>query len=219
MKYLYILILSCTALLSTNLAAQSHQKGTLSLQLGFDAGGHGVEYQSKYNGSIMEQDTSGTVTTQMHLGMHYNFTNWLSGGFKIGSGAYLEDPENAEADGNTLTNFALDLRFYPVNKENFNWFAGIEAGGSRLEINRIYTFVIPFYYQYEYAGNRLELYSGINWYFLKFMGINTRLGFSSHRLTMQDYAINGASQDMDNIDNTLRTRGVHFQLGLSFKIN
>lgn len=199
--------------------AQSHQKGTLSFQLGFDAGAHGVKYESKYDGVVIDDDTSGAATTMLYFSTHYNFAKWFSAGFNLSRGSYLEDPDNAEADGNTLGIFAFDFRFYPINKENFNWFAGLELGASNLEINRKYIFIIPFNTSYTYASGHSELYTGINWYFGKIVGINTRLGYSRHNFLMTDYKINGDNQDLDDFDNTLMTRGLHFRIGLSVKIN
>ncbi len=215
-----LLLISFLSLMFGSIAnSQSHERGTLSFQLGFDAGAHGVRYESKLDGTVIEDDTSGAATTMMYFSTHYNFAKWFSAGINLCRGSYIEDPENAEADGNSLGTFAFDFRFYPSNKERFNWYAGIELGASRLEINRIYYFLIPFQMSYSYASPHSEIYTGINWYFGKVVGLNTRLGYSRHNFLMTEYEINGESQNIDDYDNTLFTRGVNFRIGLSVKIN
>jgi hypothetical protein len=214
MKKLLILLFSNLILLFSN--AQSHNQGAFSFTLGYDAGIHGVTYTSEYNSTIVDQDTSGSATRMAHLTASYNIFKFMSIGLDLRSGSYLEDPENATANGNKVSMSALNLRFYPVNKDKFAWYIGPTFGFSRLEINRIYTFIVSIPAQYRFKSGHFGLETGFNWYFVKNFGMNFALGYSSQNFNMYYYRLNGEEQDLSNYENTLKTAGVHMNIGLSY---
>lgn len=217
MKKLFFLVCS---LVYANGFSQSHDNGTLSFQVNFDAGYHSTESESSYMGTVYDQGTSVAGTTMAGLTMHYNFVKWFSAGFNFSFGSYIEDPENAEADGNKVSFISVDARFYPVNKDKFNWFAGIEYGYSGLEINRKVSLLNTVNtIQYNYTSPHLGLYTGFNWYFANFIGLNFQVGMSNHQFDLKEYSINGTNQDLTNYEIKLNTVGPHIKLGLSFKIN
>lgn len=217
MKYVFVLL---AFVLSHVAIAQSHQAGTLSAQLGFDAGVHGTVTENRYNNNLVSQDTSAAATTLANLSVSYSITKWLSAGFTFSGGKYIEDPDNAEANGNSIAIYGASLRLYPANKDKFNWWLGADFGKAGLEINRIYTiFSTPLDNQYLFKGNHLSFNTGINWYFANFMGLHFTMGYSQHKFNLEEYNIEGTAQDLTNTDYTLNTKGAQFKLGLSFKIN
>lgn len=199
--------------------AQGHSAGTISFQLGFDAGIHGTVYEAKYNGTTVDQDTSGAGTTLFQFNAQYNILKWLSAGFSFHGGSYIEDPDNAEADGNKISTFAFDLRFYPVNKDKFTWYLGFNYGAAKLEINRRYTIITTFPVQYRFKGPDMRILTGFNFYFSKNVGLNLGLAYSTHNFKMTEYTVNNNPFDLTNYDNHLITRGAHISLGLSLRFN
>jgi hypothetical protein len=207
-------------LISSMALAQSHNNGTLSAQIGFDAGVHGTVTENRYNNTVVSQDTSAAGTTLANISVSYSITKWLSAGLTFSGGKYIEDPDNAEANGNSIAVYGVSLRLYPANKDKFNWWLGADFGKAGLEINRIYTiFSTPIDNQYVFKGNHMSFNSGINWYFANFMGIHFTMGYSQHKFTLDEYNIEGTAQDLTNTNYTMNTKGAQFKLGLSFKIN
>jgi hypothetical protein len=210
--------------ITINLAAQSHESGTLSFQLGYDVGVHRTDYTSKLNGVQISQNKSTAATTIVMFGAQYNLVKFLSFGLNFGAGGYLENPENAEADGNSYRALSIDLRLYPVNKDKFNWFLGPRLGTSGLKIRRKVSQLggqpIPTVSQESrYNSPHFGVYTGFNWYLLSFLGLNGQIGYTSHNFLMKSYSVNGTSQNLSNFDNRLKVSGVHIQFGLSVKIN
>ena len=213
-KSIYLIIV-CFPLIGV--FGQSHERGTFSFTLGYDAGVHGVAYNSEYNGNKLDQDTSAAGTRMGHLTASYNLFKFMSIGLDLRSGGYVEDPENATANGNRVSMTGINLRFYPVNREKFAWYIGPSFGISRLEINRIYTFIISIPAKYRYSAGHFGLETGFNWYFAKNFGMNFALGYSGQNYRMYYYSLNNEEQDLTNFDNTLQTIGIHMNLGLAFR--
>lgn len=199
--------------------AQSHDKGTVSFQLNLDLGAHGTNYTATYKGTQIENKDDGAATVLMMINASYNPVKFLSIGINTGFGSYLEDPENAEADGNRNRRFGLDVKTYYLNNDRFNMFLGAQAGASGLEINRKTVIVAPIYstQQYKYTSPFFDVHTGFNWYFAKFIGMNMQLGYSAHNFKMKKATISGTQIDLTDYENRLKTRGIRMQVGASIK--
>lgn len=202
--------------LSSIAFGQAQDKGVISFSAGYDAGIHGTIYTSQYqNNSPTAPDTSAAGTQLFRLNAHYNIFKFLSAGIDFRTGSYVEDPENAIAAGNKVSMYGLSLRLYPVNKDKFVWYIGANFGGSRLTINRIYTFIISVPAQNKFKSPHSSFETGFNWYFTEKIGINFGLGYSSQNFLMTYSKWNGEEQDLSDWTNKLTTKGIHFNLGLA----
>jgi hypothetical protein len=207
----FVLFIACNFI-----SAQALDKGSFSFNLGVDAGVHGTEYTSYFNDNLAAgPDTSAAGTTLVRLNAQYSFVKWFSAGLDFRAGNYLEDPDNMEADGNSVSLFAISARFYPVNRDKFNWFLGTSFGRSRLEINRKMN-VLSIPLKYNFSSGHFGLETGINWYIIKKFGINFNLGYMRQNYAMNEFRINGNEQDLSNFENSLKTLGVNVGLGFSF---
>ena len=145
--------------LSSVAFGQAQDKGVISFSVGYDAGIHGTIYTSQYqNNSPTTPDTSAAGTQLFRLNAQYNIFKFLSAGLDFRTGSYIEDPENATAAGNKVSMYGLSLRLYPVNKDKFVWYVGANFGGSRLTINRVYTFIISVPAQYKFKSSHTVQY-------------------------------------------------------------
>jgi hypothetical protein len=188
------------------------------MQLDYSAGAHLSVYESRYNGTLLDVDSSGVATSMVFFNAQYSVLDFLSVGAYIGAGSYIEDPENEIAKGNKIRAFGLDLRGYPVNKDKFNWYLGTKLGYSTLEINRsaLNGFITT---QANFGSGQFSGFTGFNWYFANFMGINFELAYLKHNFLMNEYYINGSSQNISSLENRLNVKGILVNIGLSFKIN
>lgn len=201
------------------LFGQAQDQNIISFSAGYDAGIHGTLYTSQYqNNDPSSPDTSAAGTQMFKLNGQYNIFKFLSAGFDLGIGAYMEDPENASAAGNRISTYALSLRLYPVNKDKFVWYFGADIGGSRLTINRVITFIVAIPVQYKWKSPHYRFDTGFNWYFTDRIGMNFGIGYSTHNFLMTYYEIDGEEQDLTNWTNRLKTKGVHLNLGLAFHL-
>ena len=198
--------------------SQSHNKGTLSFNLGYDVGLHGTVSEYSYNGILIDQDTSAAGTKMVRFDVQYNMLKFLSLGLNYRGGSYIEDPDNAEANGNKVNMTSIGLRLYPVNKDKFTMYFGLNFGGSNLEINRIYTFFVSTKHRYIWRSPHFSADMGFNWYFAKNIGLNFALGYSGQNFNLEEYYIEGTRQDLTNQEHTFLTKGIHVNLGLAFHV-
>ncbi|MFN4121962.1 MAG: hypothetical protein ACK4GL_01510 [Flavobacteriales bacterium] len=197
------------------LTAQSHDKGTFSAQLNYDFGVHRTVYTSKFNGFELNRDEGAAATSMLALNFQYNPAKLFSAGFNFNTGAYLENPDNAEAAGNTYRSFFFDLRLYALNKDRFNWFLAPKVGVANLEINRRKGIIVE---TSNYRATPFGIYSGFNWYPTAIFGLNMQLGYTSHNLKMRSFSVAGTEVNLNNFDNRIAAGGIHLQLGISLKI-
>jgi hypothetical protein len=205
--------------ITDSLNAQSHEKGTVSFQLNFDAAVHATHYSSKLNGTEIESKDDAAATTLFMFNASYNPLKFLSVGLNTGIGSYIEDPDNAVADGNRYRRLGLDIKAYYLNHDRFNMFFGVQTGASGLEINRKILIIAPLYatQQYKYRAPYVGLNTGFNWYFANYVGINMQLGYSAHGFKLHEASLSGNKVDLTNRDIRLDTGGIHFQIGASVK--
>ena len=209
-----ILFATLFLLFMINANTQSHNKNTVSVNLGFDGAAHGTVAEVYYNGTLVDQDTSAAATTLFRFDAHYNILPWLSAGILYRKGKYIEDPDNAEENGNKVSDFSFGIRAYGVNKDKFALYAGLYYGFSNLEINRLYSGIPA---QYKWKGNNFSADLGFNWYFAKMVGMNFSLGYSGHNFDLQEYSINNTPQNLTGWTHTFDTKGAHVVLGVCFK--
>lgn len=214
------ILFTITLLFSFSIIAnsQSHSKNTLSFNLDYDLGIHGTVSEYYYQNVLIDQDTSAAGTQMVRFDVQYNILKFLSAGLTYRKGSYIEDPDNADADGNKVAIFSLGLRLYPVNKEKFALYFGLNFGSSNLEINRSYTFITTSRHRYLWNSPHFSTELGFNWYFAKGIGMNFNLGYSGHNFNLREYYINGTQQDLTNQKHTFLTKGVHIGIGLAIRL-
>jgi len=197
--------------------SQSHKAGTLSIQGDYEMGFMGTYSETAINGTVMSKDTSSAVVTSFGVGVHYSLAEFISAGIYGNYGSYIENEDNVTSTGNHFVNFGGAVRVYPVNSDHFNWFLGGRVGYSSLAINRTYSSLVSIDYTYggaEYLGE-----TGVNWYFLNFIGVNVSLNYQYRKFDLKSYSLNSNVQSMNNTTNFLKASGLGFSAGVSLKIN
>lgn len=196
--------------------SQSNIPGRFSLSAGFDAGIHYTISESKYNGTVFAQDTSGAATKLFQFNAHYSFAKWFSAGLGFRNGSYVEDPNDPDSkyQSNSVGEFYLDTRFYFVNKNKFNMYAGLSFGRTALH----YEYQNPIIHtiqDYNAPSSRLSL--GLNWYLSKYVGFWFNTDYAGRNFTLTNYVVNTIDQDLTNWKFTLKTKGVHLAFGVCIK--
>ncbi|MEZ5012915.1 MAG: hypothetical protein R2794_01360 [Chitinophagales bacterium] len=210
-----IILITCLCV-SVYLHAQ-FESGSFSIQAGFDGAIHGTYAESKFNGAVIDHDSSAAATSMFASSIQYHILPWLSAGLGFDYGAYIEDPEDAEANGNRISTFCVDARVYAVNHEHFNLYFGVQGGATFLKIDRLYVLFPPVSseFMYHYSGSHFGAFTGFNWYLFKQVGLFTQIHYSNHGFDLKRYTINGTEQDLGQSEVTLDTFGVGIRLGLA----
>jgi hypothetical protein len=216
MKNLFLFTFS---IFSLSVFAQSHKAGTLSLQGDYEIGILGTSSETKFNETVVDQDTSSAFTNGFAFAMHYSLVEFISAGVYGNFGSYVENEDNVVSNGNQFISFGAGARLYPINNDKFNWYLGGKFGYCGLEINRQTTIIVPFNFDYKYGSTEVLAETGFNWYFANFLGVNFNLNYQWRNLDLKEYSINGSEQNMDNMTSVLKTRGVGVSAGVSLKIN
>ncbi|MFI5204670.1 MAG: hypothetical protein ACHQF2_09265 [Flavobacteriales bacterium] len=219
MKKNVLLALGLVALLN-HAAAQSNVKGRFSMNLGFDAGGQYCLYQERFQGNVVNEDTTGAIVTQGHFSAQYSFAPWFSLGLGFKNGNYVEDPnnDNIENRNNRINQFFIAPRFYFLNKNKFNMYAGLKFGATRLTIDELYNFTLfSIATLREFKSSYTAIDLGFNWYLSRYVGLWFNLEFNNNPLKLTRYVWNGTEQDLSDWDITLSSRGAQIALGLCFK--
>lgn len=218
-KFFLFLLLSTVSQFSFS---QSHTPGTFNFSLGYDAGGHGVLYDSNFDNGLVNidqpQDSSFATSSMFRFDGHFNLFKFLSLGLQYRGGKYIEDPDNTQAVGNNLRIYAISARFYAINKDRFALYLGSSFGGANLIMNRQITFIVNVPYSYKFNGTHFGLEAGFNWFISKNVGLNFGVGYAAQKFNMKEYVFNNEKQDLSNYTNILKSKGITGNIALTFKL-
>jgi hypothetical protein len=129
----------------------------------------------------------------------------------------VEDPDDINAAGNRVKMFSMSARFYPVNKDKFALYTGMNFGYTLLSITRTYTFgSSTTIHDYKWDSSHLEFDLGFNWYFARQFGINFNLGYTAHNFDLEEYSIDNIPQDPGDWSHKFITKGIHVAIGAAY---
>lgn len=216
-------IFSLSFIIASQLSfSQSHTKGSFVFALGYEASGVNTLYDSKFDdGTVNYEDpqkSSAAFINQFRFDGHYNLTNSFSIGINYRRGKYIEDPDNTQAAGNTVSLYAISARYYILNKDRLALYFGASFGGNQLVMNRLTKIIVSIPYTYKFGGTHFTLETGVNWYISKNVGVNIGLGYIYHKYKMKEYTFNLEEQDLSNFENILLVSGMTGNIGLTFKL-
>ncbi len=199
--------------------AQSHDKGTFSIQLNYDGGLHSTHNKTIYKGVVIEDKNDAALSRAFILNASYNPIKFLSVGINLGKGAYIENPDSIHNDGNVYNRIGIDVKGYYLNHEKFNMFLGVQTGFSKLVIHRKAVLIGTAYATQKsiYNAPYLGLNTGFNWYFTKYVGVNMQLGYSTHGFKLIKSYINDTQLNLSDYDIGFKSNGAHIEFGVSVK--
>jgi hypothetical protein len=201
-------------LLSTGIAAQYNDKGTVHLSIGGAISAYATEYDQTITilgFPIRTTNEGGAATTTLPIEFHYGFARIFSLGLYVEPGRYIDSVDTKE---NSIMLIGLHPRFYLVNKDRFAWMAGLQLGTTRLTIDDVAAAGSP---RSEFRGGHFGLSTGVGFLFSDLIGIQVHLRYLANTLPLTDYELNGSAVSLDLVDAELRARGVGLQASLNFR--
>jgi hypothetical protein len=211
MKYITVIL----ALLNFSwLSAQYNDKGSVHLSLGYAGGAHATEYDQTITLigiPIRSSSTGGAATSTFPLEVQYGFAKIFSLGLYFETGRYVDSVETKE---NTIRLIGLQPRFYLVNKDRFAWMAGLQLGGTKLQIDDVEAAGRP---KSTFTGAHVGIFTGVGFLFSDLIGLQVHLRYLANTLPLKEYELNGSNLDLSNIEAELRARGLALQLSLNFR--
>ncbi|MBL7963216.1 MAG: hypothetical protein JNM31_05140 [Flavobacteriales bacterium] len=207
MRYLLTVLLSLATVLP--ILAQSNSFGSLQFGLGASFGLYNTEFNESYpptNYARTNRDNA--VAVSFPLEVHLGLVPFMSLGLYLQPGSYLD---TSATRSNSMFIGGLSPRFYIVNGDRFNWFAGLEAGLANLVIKER-----PFAggtYQYTFGGGHFRIASGFNLYFGKVVGMQMQMKYAVYNMPLWDLEPN-----FSDYTARLKVDGLEAQLGLVFKL-
>ncbi|HLP10986.1 MAG TPA: hypothetical protein VK177_03580 [Flavobacteriales bacterium] len=214
-KNLFIALVCLAPLLAQS---QSNVPGRFSLSTGFDVGVHGVVSELTYQGTLSDQDTTGAGTKQFTFNAHYGIAKWFSAGLGFKNGYYLESVEENKSKQNKIGQFYVDTRFYFLNKDKINLYAGFSLGATKLDVHRETNyglFIITEDYQLSSGYSRFQF--GLNWWIGNKVGFWMNMEGNKHNFKLNSFSLNGDAQNLDDWDFTMRTAGFQTSFGVCIK--
>lgn len=175
-------LLSLAAVFAFGFAnAQSNQKGTMHINVmgGFLTGS--ATSQADESGSTKYKDTA--TGAQFGANFQYGLAESFSAGIGLEFGTMVFTPKDYTSYGTnpSLSLFKVNLsgRYYFVNDEKFNVFAGPSVGFSTGKDTSSY---IGFTGTTKYSGLNYGINAGGNYYFTDHVGVILNLGYEGNGL-------------------------------------
>lgn len=196
------------------------QKGEFQIRLGLGGSGNSTESEIKYhiNGlTFSDTNKDGAVTVHMPLELRYHVSNRFNIGLDMKFGSYVYDPDSAEGKSNHFNVLGIAAEYSIISMDHLRWYVGLGFTGASLELQEenndglLYSRAVA-----NYSGGGARLNTGLLVLIGNHFGVNFNLGFDNHNFKLQKYTLNG--DVIDEIDGTLKTRGVDGTLGLVVRL-
>jgi hypothetical protein len=208
------ILLLATAIFTFGVAnAQSNEKGTIHLNVlgGFITGSGADKFSAgedfKFTGTGAQFGVQG----------QYGLSESISAGIGFEFGSTVMTPKSFDEDFGstnfTMSTFKVNIsgRYYIVNKDRFNFFAGpsvgLTTGKDKLSVLGFgFDTGIP---ETKFSGLNLGLNTGVNFYFSDVVGAMVQVGYESNMLKSK---ANGEDESFKR-----NIGGVKIMGGVSFK--
>jgi hypothetical protein len=217
MKKILLTAVAAFSFVMTN--AQSNQSGTIHVNV---VGGFSVGSGTESDSAPGSKETKATAPgVAFGVKGQYGLSEKISAGIGLELGTYIFTPnEISSSEGFTVSNlnnnftlstFKVDLsgRYYIVNKDRFNFYAGPSvgfiSGKNTLSVTGLTDSLevsSP-----SFAGLNFGVNTGINWYFTNVVGGIVQISYDSNNL----------SAKVNEITFKQNFSGVQFLAGLSLK--
>jgi len=165
--------------------AQSHQKGTMQVNVmgGFLTGS--TTFKSDAPGSTEEKATA--TGTAFGANFQYGIAESFSIGIGLELGTVVNTPKDYTTYNQDLTmnTFKVNLsgRYYFVNKEKFNIYGGPSIGYTTGKDNTDYAFGFSFTdTETKFSGLNYGVNAGGNYFFTNTVGVIVNLGYEGNSL-------------------------------------
>ncbi|MBC5836064.1 outer membrane beta-barrel protein [Flavobacterium sp. F372] len=211
-------LLSAVAVLAFTFGnAQSNQKGTMHVNvIGGFLSGSGTQQDDEAGSTETKFSATGA---QFGANFQYGLAESFSAGIGLEVGTSILTPKdyNFEDYGYTkdftLSTFKVNLsgRYYFVNKDNFNVYAGPSVGFTSGKDKTAYGFDYGTAEKTKFSGLNYGVNAGGNYYFTDVVGVIVNLGYEGNSLK--------SKQTEDGTEHTGKTNigGIKVMAGLALK--
>lgn len=187
--------------------AQSNAQGTMhaSVRGGF---GFGSAKQEFNDGDLKFNNIMANFGADFQYGIAEQFSAGIGVEYGVNVLTY-KDSDYSDSEDVVLSGIKIKLngRYYFVNKDRFNFYAGPSIGFSSLKDQTDYYDEFGEDIDAKYSGINYGLNTGINFYFTDFFGGNVELGYEGSSLNGKD--------DADGVK--LNMGGARIMAGVAFK--
>lgn len=196
--------------------AQSNKQGTMHVNvMGGFLTGSGTS-QDDVAGSPKDKFTASGV--QFGAIFQYGLAESFSAGIGLEFGTTVFSPKDASAYGNiepSLNTFKVKLsgRYYFVNKDKFNVYAGPSVGYTTAKDDTVYSFGFGFDQETKLSGLNYGVNAGGNYFFTDIVGVILNVGYEGNSLKSTTTYSDGTPEDTGKTT----IGGVSIMAGLALK--
>jgi outer membrane protein W len=196
--------------------AQSHSKGAMQVNvMGGFLTGSGTS-QDDMAGSVKEKFTANGAQFGAHF--QYGIADAFSLGLGLEFGTIVATPKDIVGFTGvepTLNTFKVLLsgRYYFVNKEKFNVYAGPSVGYTTAKDDTVYGFGLGFDQETKSNGLNYGVNVGGNYFFTDVVGVIVNLGYEGNSLKSTTTYSDGSPEDTGKTN----VGGVKVMAGLALK--
>jgi hypothetical protein len=200
--------------------AQSNEKGTMHINvMGGLTIGSGVDKFSAEGGDAAYDEKFKSTAGNYGVEFQYGLAESFSAGIGLELGSSVLTPKDLTAEDafysydTTMSTFKVNLsgRYYIVNTDKFNFFAGPKVGftSGKDKLSAVFGLGDLGIETTKYSGLNFGVNTGINYYFNDFVGGIFQVGYDSDMLK--------SKATVDNISYKRNLGGVKIMAGVAFK--
>jgi hypothetical protein len=208
-------------LLLIAISAQAQRKKEFQIRGGFGFAAYATTTEFTYSAfglTFTTKNDDGAATVHMPLELRYEISQRFNLGLDMKWGSYLYEPDSGDGKSNKFFVIGVGLEYNFINADNFRWYGGLGFNSASLELEENSTFgSTPVKQITRWSGGGFRLNSGVLYFFAGALGLNFNLGYDSHNFSLDEFEVNGQSQNLSGIDGSLDVGGMDLTLGLAVR--
>lgn len=210
------LLLSIISIFTYTLStAQSYEKGSIQIDVGFGLGIYGTEVQTEIAGNI-SKESDGTASTLVPVKLQYGIADRFSIGVLFQAANYIEDEDSAsvrkeDAKGST---FRIIGTVYILNTDKFNLHAELGLGAATF--NQDSENQQGEKIEADWRGGNFALGLGMKYFFSNRIGFFAQVDYNAYAFELDELAVDNATFDIDNWEADFS--GSEITVGLAIKL-
>jgi len=211
-------------LLILPLTVFSQRSNEIQIRAGGGIGIYKTESKLSYSFggvSVSADTTDGAATAHVPIELRYEVSSRFNLGIDMKFGKYLQDEADKNAgNSNKFTIIGLGFEGTLLSNEDSRVFIGAGFNSGSLEMRDESTSGTTTYTEVaKWKGGGFRVNVGTLFFIANGpIGFNLNLGYDQHTFKLDSFTRDGDTQDISNIEGTLKVGGVELNAGLVFRI-
>jgi len=198
--------------------SQSNDFKTIQIRFGGEFGANITNNTVKFQGNLIDKDTSGFITQLIPISVDFGLHKRLSFGVTVKPGKLLDGDtyeDNRTIHKSSVLQLIAGLKFYMVNQDRFNLYLDISGGSSKYtkDVTR-HNGIINTNELTTWSGSNFNAGIGFNVFITDHIGFYIANHFNANNIKLKNLTANNNPFDLTDFEYRINGKGGSISFGI-----